>query len=58
MILRTVPGLVSGSIGLATRDQPGNLVYSTRSQVEDYVLAGQRMALLCAWNGKQEVSFA
>jgi AraC-like DNA-binding protein len=56
MILRTA-GLVSGSLGLAPRDQLGNMVYSTRSQAEDYVLAGQRMALLCAWNGKQEVSF-
>lgn len=57
MILRTASSLVSGTVGFAPRDQPGNLVYTTRSQVEDYVLAGQRMALLCAWNGRQEVSF-
>ena len=57
MILRTAPGLISGSLALAPRESSGNLVYSTRSQAEDYVLAGQRMALLCAWNGRQEVSF-
>ena len=57
MILRTASSLVSGTIGFVPRDQPGNLVYTTRSQAEDYVLAGQRMALLCAWNGRQEVSF-
>lgn len=57
MILRTAPGLISGSLALSPREDSGNLVYSTRSQAEDYVLAGQRMALLCAWSGRQEVSF-
>jgi AraC family transcriptional regulator len=54
MILRTAPGLTGSSF--TPREEAGNVVYSTRAQVEDYVLAGQRMALLCAWNGRQEVN--
>src|SRR5690606_28015930 len=54
MILRTAPGT---PLGLAHREEPGNVVYSTRAQVEDYVLSGDRVALLCAWNGRQDVSF-
>ena len=54
MILRNTPELIAGSVGVA--QETGNVVYSTRAQVEDYVLAGERMALLCAWNGRQEVS--
>jgi len=54
MIVRTAPGLTGSSF--TPREEAGNVVYSTRAQVEDYVLAGQRMALLCAWNGRQEVS--
>ena len=56
MILRTAPSLTGSSLGLALREEAGNIVYSTRAQAEDYVLAGERMALLCAWNGRQEVS--
>jgi AraC family transcriptional regulator len=55
MILRTAPSLTGSSLGLALREESGNIVYSTRAQAEDYVLAGERMALLCAWNGRQEV---
>jgi hypothetical protein len=54
MILRT-PGSIGSSLGL-THQESGNLIYTSRAQVEDYVLAGERMALLCAWNGRQEVS--
>ena len=54
MILRNTPELIADSVGVA--QETGNVVYSTRAQIEDYVLAGERMALLCAWNGRQEVS--
>jgi AraC family transcriptional regulator len=54
MIVRTAPGLTGSSF--TPREEAGNVVYSTSAHVEDYVLAGQRMALLCAWNGRQEVS--
>lgn len=54
MILRNTNELIPGSVGLA--QESGNIIYSTRAQVEDYALAGERMALLCAWGGRQEVS--
>jgi AraC family transcriptional regulator len=56
MILRTAVGYPGGSLGLGLQDESGNVVYSTHSQAEDYVLASERMALLCAWNGRQEVN--
>ncbi len=54
MILRTSPGPIGSSLGFA-HEESGNVVYTSRAQVEDYLLAGDRMALLCAWNGRQEV---
>jgi AraC family transcriptional regulator len=55
MILRTTPGLNGSSLALA-HEESGNVIYTSRAQVEDYVLAGERMALLCAWSGRQEVN--
>ncbi len=54
MIYRT-PASIDSSLGLAHQES-GNVIYTSRAQVEDYVLAGERMALLCAWNGRQEVN--
>jgi AraC family transcriptional regulator len=56
MILRTAVGFSGSSLGFGLQDESGNVVYSTHSQAEDYVLASERMALLCAWNGRQEVN--
>lgn len=55
MMLRTTPGPIGSSLSHA-HEESGNLIYTTRAQVEDYVLADGRMAVLCAWNGRQEVS--
>lgn len=55
MILRTSPGPIGSTLGLS-HEESGNVVYTSRAQVEDYVIAGDRMALLCAWNGRQEVN--
>lgn len=55
MILGTSPQSLGSSLGL-WQENSGNVIYTTRAQVEDYVLAGDRMALLCAWNGRQEVN--
>jgi AraC-like DNA-binding protein len=57
MILRNTPGAAASTLALAWRDESGSSILSTRAAAEDYVLATDRMALLCAWNGRQEVSF-
>jgi AraC family transcriptional regulator len=58
MILRRTHELVGGdlSAGLARTLDAGNAVLSLRTQVADYTLDAERLALLCAWNGRQEVA--
>ena len=55
MMLRTTPGPIGSSLSLA-HEESGNVIYTTRAHAEDYTLAGDRMAILCAWNGRQEVN--
>jgi AraC family transcriptional regulator len=58
MILRRTHELVGGdlSAGLARTVDADNAVLSLRTQVADYTLDAERLALLCAWNGRQEVA--
>jgi AraC family transcriptional regulator len=58
MILRRTHEMVGGDLGagLARSVDAGNAILSLKTQVADYTLDGERMALLCAWNGRQEVT--
>ena len=58
MILRRTHEMVGGDLGtgLARSAEAGNAILSLKTQVADYALEGERMALLCAWNGRQEVA--
>ena len=58
MILRRTHEMVGGDLGtgLARSADAGNAILSLRTQVADYALEDERMALLCAWNGRQEVA--
>jgi AraC-like DNA-binding protein len=57
MILRRTHELVSGDLSatLARQTDGGNAVLSLKTQVADYTLDADRLALLCAWGGRQEV---
>jgi AraC family transcriptional regulator len=41
---------------LARQSDNGHAILSLRTQVADYALDAERLALLCAWNGRQEVA--
>lgn len=50
--------MVSGDLngGIARQADAGNAILSVQTQVADYALDAERLALLCAWNGRQEVA--
>jgi AraC-like DNA-binding protein len=50
--------MVGGNLtaGLVRQLDTGNAVLSVRTQVADYTLDADRLALLAAWNGRQEVA--
>lgn len=58
MILRRTHEMVSGDLGAGVPRQldTGNAILSVRTQVADYALDAERVAVLCAWNGRQEVA--
>jgi AraC-like DNA-binding protein len=58
MILRKTHEMVGGDLGtgLARSADAGNAILSLKTQVADYALEDERMALLCAWSGRQEVA--
>jgi AraC family transcriptional regulator len=58
MIFRRTHELVGGELSAAlTRTiDAGNAILSLRTQVADYTLDPERLAVLCAWNGRQEVA--
>src|SRR5688572_19694413 len=58
MIIRRAHEMVGGDLGagLSRRPEAGNALLSVRTQVADYALDAERLALLCAWNGRQEVA--
>lgn len=44
------------SFGLARQLESDNAILSARTRVADYALCADRLAVLCAWNGRQEVA--
>jgi AraC family transcriptional regulator len=50
--------MVSGDLngGIARQADAGNAILSVQTQVADYAVDAERLALLCAWNGRQEVA--
>ncbi|HLS82622.1 MAG TPA: AraC family transcriptional regulator [Steroidobacter sp.] len=59
MVIRKAHELAGGDLLQGPRGAApdcGNAVLSLRTQVADYTLDSERMALLCAWNGRQEVA--
>jgi AraC family transcriptional regulator len=50
--------MVSGDLngGIARQADAGNAILSVQTQVADYTVDAERLALLCAWNGRQEVA--
>lgn len=58
MIIRRAHEVVGGDLSamLGRRSEAGNAILSIQTQVADYALDADRLALLCAWNGRQEVA--
>ncbi|HEX2492464.1 MAG TPA: AraC family transcriptional regulator [Steroidobacter sp.] len=58
MIFRRAHELASGELGLAPTHpaDAGNAILSLRAHDADYTLDADRVAVLCAWNGKQDVA--
>lgn len=59
MILRRTHELNGGGdwgVGAARTIGSGNAILSLKAQVADYTLDPERLAVLCAWNGRQEVA--
>lgn len=57
MILRRTHELGSGGDFNLTRPvESGNAILNLHTQAADYTLDADRVALLCAWNGRQEVA--
>lgn len=58
MIFRRAHEMSGGEIGAGVerRLDTGNAILNLRTQVTDYTLDAERMAVLCAWNGRQEVA--
>jgi AraC-like DNA-binding protein len=58
MILRRTHELTSSewSAGQPRAIETGNAILNLRTQAADYTLDPERLAVLCAWNGRQEVA--
>lgn len=58
VIFRRTHEMVSGdlSAGLARQLDSDSAILSVSTQVADYALCAERLAVLCAWNGRQEVT--
>jgi AraC family transcriptional regulator len=58
MIFRKTHELVGGDLGggLARQLDTGNSILSVRTQVAEYTLDPERLSVLCAWQGRQEVA--
>lgn len=57
MILRRVHDSTGGLNWAAIRlEDPGNAVLSVRTQAAEYTLDPERLAVLCAWNARQDVA--
>ena len=58
MILRRAHDLVGGewSAGVPRAVDAGNTILNLRTQAADYTIDPERLAVLCAWNGRQEVA--
>lgn len=58
MIFRKTHEMVGGDLGggLARQLDTGSAILSVRTQVADYGLDPERLSVLCAWQGRQEVA--
>jgi AraC family transcriptional regulator len=59
MILRRTHELTGGgdlNPGVVRQLDTGNAILNVKTQVADYALDAERLAVLCAWNGRQEVA--
>ncbi len=57
MIIRRSQEIIASNLAgeVARLPDTGNAILSLRTQVADYVLDPERLTLLCAWDGRQEV---
>ena len=57
MIVRRTQEIVGGDLahGLAARSD-SSVIFNARTQVADYTVESNRLALLCAWGGRQDVA--
>jgi AraC family transcriptional regulator len=58
MIIRRIHETVGGNLGseLTGPANAGTAILNVQTQVADYTLDANRLAVLCAWNGRQEVA--
>lgn len=57
MILRRTQEIVGGDLGLgAAGRRDSTIILNVRTQVADYSIDPSRLALLCAWDGRQDVA--
>src|SRR5262249_21657647 len=59
MIFRKTHEMVGGGDlggGLARQLDTGNAILSVRTQIADYTLDPDRLSVLCAWQGRQEIA--
>ena len=59
MILRRTHEMTGGgdlNPGVVRQLDTGNAILNVKTQVADYALDAERLAVLCAWNGRQEVA--
>lgn len=57
MILRRAQEIVGGDLGLGQNGrQDSTIILNVRTQVADYAIDPSRLALLCAWDGRQDIA--
>ena len=59
MILRRAHEMTGGgdlNPGVVRQLDTGNAILNVKTQVADYALDAERLAVLCAWNGRQEIA--
>jgi AraC family transcriptional regulator len=57
MILRRAQEIIGGDLGLGLNGRrDATIILNVRTQVADYAIDPSRLALLCAWDGRQDVA--
>lgn len=57
MILRRTQEIIGGDLGLGLAGRrDSTIILNVRTQVADYAIDPSRLALLCAWDGRQDVA--